>query len=298
MSQAAEPAQHPEQRDPGALAKTLRQLDHLVPRQQVRGGRPSDPLWTNLGTLLDESRLVAVLDRLIEHYQAGPDRSPDRPGAPVAAHALISRAALPAAALGAAVFGLRRLPLPQLADLAIRWPDGRAPVDGIAIAGGELLVLAEDELAGQDGVRVVPDLAVLHKELLVTVHDAYRPLVELTSGLGHRGLRALWQVVSDRIATGHLRAGRVLGEQARAKAEVELLLAAADKPLLQAPVWLEVEHGGVEHVFKQLSVCCLAYKTPQRPAAYCATCPLLGPHEAAELLRGRINQAAPARAGA
>lgn len=272
----------------GAVADTLRRLDPLIPNQQLHYGAPTGAQWINLGRLVDDGLLVDALERLTAHYQAGVDR----PGVPMAAHALVNRAALPAAALGAAVFGLRRLPLPRLAQLAVRWLDGGARVDGIAIAGGELLVLPDDELAGQDGVRVVADVEALHNELLAGVYDAYRPLVELTSRLGHRGQRALWQVVSDRVATGYVRAGRVLGEQARAKAEVEQLLAAADKPLLQHPVWLEVEHDGVEHVFKQLSVCCLAYKTPVRPEAYCATCPLLDPSESAELLRHRM--AAPA----
>lgn len=292
MSQAVKPADQQDERDSSALADTLRRLDPLVPRQDVRHGRPTEAQWTNLGALVDEGLLVDVLERLADHFQAGSGLFTERPGSPMAAHALIARAALPAAALGAAVFGLRRLPLPRLGDLAVRWPDGGARVDAVAIADAELLVLPNDELAGRDGVRVVPDLQAMHKELLAGVYDIYRPLVELTSRLGHRGLRALWQVVSDRVATGHVRAGRVLGRQAMAKAEVEQLMASADKPLLQQPVWLEVEHDGVEHVFKQLSVCCLAYKTPVRPEAYCATCPLLGPGESVRLLRSRMTTSA------
>ncbi|MCW2632651.1 MAG: FhuF 2Fe-2S C-terminal domain [Pseudonocardia sp.] len=288
MSQAVKPVDQQEERRPSALADTLRRLDQLVPRQAVLHGRPAGPEWTNLGTLVDDGLLVDVLERLADHFHAAPDQSTVRPGSPLAAHALIARAALPAAALGAAVFGLRRLPLPRLGDLAVRWADSGARVDAIAIADAELLVLPDDELAGHEGVRVVPDLDAMHKELMAGVYDIYRPLVELTSRLGHRGLRALWQVVSDRVATGHIRAGRVLGRQAAAKAEVEQLLTIADKPLLQQPVWLEVEHDGVEHVFKQLSVCCLAYKTPARPDGYCATCPLLGPGESETLLRSRM----------
>ncbi len=284
MSRSAEPTHPSGDRDAAPLRDTLRRLDPLVPGQSLRHGAPDGPHWTSLDTMLDHSQVRGALDGLTAYYQAGHDRL----GTPLAAHALISRLALPAAAMGAAVFALRRLPLPRLADLSVRWHPDAARIAEIAFADAELLVLPDDELGRAAGVRVVPDVATLQKELLAAVYEVYRPLVELISQLGHRGLRALWQVVSDRVAAGPLRAGRLLGDEARAKAEVQQLLTTAAKPLFQEPVWLDVHDGEHEHVFKQLSVCCLAYKSSARPEQYCLTCPLLSPEDIEKRLHGRL----------
>lgn len=82
MSQAVKQADQQPERHSSALADTLRRLDPLVPNQAVRHGRPTGAEWTNLGALVDEGLLVDALERLADHFQAGPDRSTARPGSP------------------------------------------------------------------------------------------------------------------------------------------------------------------------------------------------------------------------
>jgi hypothetical protein len=269
--------------DEHPLARTLAGVAASLPAWQVWVGRPEGPAWTRYDDACEERSVARRLDELDRHY---------RGGLPVAAHSLVGRiAGPPATIMAAAVFRERRLPLVAPDGLALRWVDEghAARADTVAIWPPRMAVLPDDPAAGLPGVTTVADLGDLQRELAAQVHRLAGPLVELASRLGRRGRRALWQRLADALAAGYVQAGRAIGDTERARAETAATLGPdAPGPLRLTPDWLEVEHGGAQHLFKRKSVCCLVYRTPEYSDEYCTTCPLLQRDEAIERLRRHV----------
>lgn len=263
-------AEHP-------MAGTTARLAELLPTWPVRLGTPDGPGWHRYPDLLTDIAVGGLLDALDDRLGGG---------RALAAQTLVGRVAGPlSTVLAAAVFTERRLPAVEPDGLVLRGLDGGDEPAGLALAGTAMSVLPGDPAAGHPDVSVLPDLAALQLALTTGLHHLFEPLVDTVSRCGRRGRRALWQAVADRIAIGHLLAGKHGGEEDRARRETDATLAGGPRPLTLTVDWLDLEHLGTRALFKRKSVCCLYYKSVEYRDEYCTTCPLLPREESVHRLQ-------------
>jgi hypothetical protein len=246
----------------------------LAGRPEVVVGAGTGPGWVPWPELARPERAGEFVERTAAWCGGAPTATARTAAVTLLAGDLASALAGP---LAAALVAQRRAVLVDAGQVAIR--PGRDGVAALALDGPVLGVLAGDPLAGQDGVRTLPDAGALcravadgYVTLLAPVLDALRPFAR-------RGPRGLWAEVADRLTGAVFLAARAAGGDG--PAEVAALLDAAPAVLRHPVSWVDVPVRGGQVAWKRRTVCCLAYQTPRFAGQYCATCPLVPAAETA-----------------
>ncbi|WKV71189.1 (2Fe-2S)-binding protein [Streptomyces sp. PCS3-D2] len=161
----------------------------------------------------------------------------------------------------------RRVPRLPVAEVSFHRTLGR-----MSVHVGSFACLPDDPAADLPGARVVPDEEALRAEVRAAVALHLEPLLEGFGPRLRRGRRALWGMVTDEVVEGLWYAGRVLGEESRATAELEALLPGSTAPYTGGAGFRTLPGpDGVELPTRDRASCCLFYTI--RPEDTCVTCP-------------------------
>ncbi|MCJ1680128.1 (2Fe-2S)-binding protein [Streptomyces sp. APSN-46.1] len=161
----------------------------------------------------------------------------------------------------------RRVPRLPAAQVAFHRTLGRMAVhvEGFAC-------LPDDPAAALPGARVVPDEEALREEVRAAVAQHLGPVLEGFGPRMRRGRRALWGMVTDEVVESLWYAGRLLGEEHRAMAELEALLPGSTAPYTGGAGFRTLAGpNGEELPTRDRASCCLFYTI--RPEDTCVTCP-------------------------
>ncbi|MFJ4471871.1 (2Fe-2S)-binding protein [Streptomyces sp. NPDC089424] len=189
-----------------------------------------------------------------------------------------------------ASFGLHRYAWPACLLITVPWFLGRRvpryPVthvsydrDAPGFDMGHLMVrphgfacLPDDPAATLPGATVVPDEEALRAEVRAAVAEHLEPVLAAFGPRMRRRGRALWGMATDEIVEGLWYVAHLLGEEDRARNELELLLPGATKPYAGSAAFRELTGPGGEKLpTRDRASCCMFYTL--RPEDTCATCP-------------------------
>ncbi|MDJ0383676.1 (2Fe-2S)-binding protein [Streptomyces sp. G-G2] len=182
-------------------------------------------------------------------------------------------------------FGLHRYAWPACLLVTVPWLLERRvphlPADQVAFhrtAGrmsvrvAEFACLPGDPAAALPGARVVPDEDALRAEVRAAVAGHLTPVLEGFAPRMRRGRRALWGMVTDEIVESLWYVGQLLGEEARTRAELDLLLPGSTAPYTGGSGFRTLTGpAGEELPTRDRAGCCLFYTV--RPQDTCTTCP-------------------------
>ncbi|MFI6348371.1 (2Fe-2S)-binding protein [Streptomyces sp. NPDC050560] len=182
-------------------------------------------------------------------------------------------------------FSLHRYAWPACLLFTVPWflhrrvPD--IPLDATAVrrGGGPLAVRVEsfsclpgDPAATLPGARVMPDEEALRARVREAVATHLGPLLEGFGPLMRRRGRALWGLATDEITEGLWYAGRVLGAEPRARADLRRLLPGGTAPFAGAAAFRGLAApDGTALTTRDRASCCMFYTL--RPQDTCVTCP-------------------------
>jgi hypothetical protein len=182
-------------------------------------------------------------------------------------------------------FGLHRYAWPACLLITVPWflrrrvprvPVGRVSfqraVGRMTARINEFACLPGDPAAVLPEARVVPDEAALRAEVREAVAEHLTPVLDGFGPRMQRGPRALWGLATDEIVEGLWHVGRLLGEERRARAELEQLLPGAVAPYTGKAGFRELAGPNGESLpTRDRASCCLFYTL--RPEDTCVTCP-------------------------
>lgn len=164
-------------------------------------------------------------------------------------------------------FVSRRVPRLPAADVSFQRAEHRLAVRPLAFA-----CLPDDPAAHLPGARVVPDEEALRAEVRAAVAEHMEPVLNGFGPRMRRRGRALWGMATDEIVEGIWYVAELLGEQDRARRELELLLPGGTKPYVGTAGFRELTGPGGEALpTRDRASCCMFYTI--RPAELCDTCP-------------------------
>ncbi|WP_320775124.1 (2Fe-2S)-binding protein [Streptomyces sp. CRN 30] len=164
-------------------------------------------------------------------------------------------------------FLVRRVPRFPVEDVAFHRGEGR-----LAVRTGTFACLPDDPAAGLPGARVVPDEDALRAEVRAAVAEHLEPLLGGFGPRMRRRGRALWALATDEIVEGLWYLAHLLGEEERAKRELELLLPGATRPYVGSAAFRDLTGPNGESLpTRDRASCCMFYTL--RPEDTCATCP-------------------------
>ncbi|CAL9384400.1 (2Fe-2S)-binding protein [Streptomyces sp. enrichment culture] len=191
-----------------------------------------------------------------------------------------------------ASFGLHRYAWPACLLITVPWflhrrvpryPvthvsfDRTAPglaVGRMAVRPDTFACLPGDPAAALPGARVVPDEDALRAEVRTAVAEHLEPLLVSFGPRMRRRGRALWGMATDEIVESLWYVGQLLGEDARAVRELELLLPGSTTPYVGAAAFRRPAGPAGEPApspTRDRVSCCMFYTL--RPEDICATCP-------------------------
>ncbi|MFH9424474.1 (2Fe-2S)-binding protein [Streptomyces sp. NPDC017529] len=161
----------------------------------------------------------------------------------------------------------RRVPRLPVQDVAHHRELGR-----MAVRVRSFACLPGDPAAELPGARVVPDEEALRGEVRGAVAEHLGPVLDGFRPLLRRGPRALWGMASDEIVEGLWYVGHLLGEEARATAELARLLPGGTAPYVGGAAFRELTGpDGAALATRDRASCCMFYTL--RPEDTCVTCP-------------------------
>ncbi|MCS0635430.1 (2Fe-2S)-binding protein [Streptomyces sp. LP05-1] len=161
----------------------------------------------------------------------------------------------------------RRVPRVPAADVSFERVRGR-----MAVRVRQFACLPGDPAAALPGARVVPDEEALRAEVRAAVAEHLDPVLGGFGPRMRRGKRALWGMVTDEIVESLWYVSHLLGEESRARTELELLLPGATKPYVGTAAFRELTGpDGTPLPTRDRASCCLFYTV--RPDDTCVTCP-------------------------
>lgn len=164
-------------------------------------------------------------------------------------------------------FLVRRVPRFPAEHVALQREQGR-----LAVRTGAFACLPDDPAADLPGARVVPDEGALRAEVRAAVAEHLEPLLGGFGPRMRRRGRALWAMATDEIVEGLWYVAHLLGEEERAKRELELLLPGATRPYVGSAAFRELTGPNGESLpTRDRASCCMFYTL--RPEDTCATCP-------------------------
>ncbi|WP_344003163.1 (2Fe-2S)-binding protein [Streptomyces thermocarboxydovorans] len=169
-------------------------------------------------------------------------------------------------------FLLRRVPRYPVTHVSF---DRTAPglaVGRMAVRPAGFACLPGDPAADLPGARVVPDEDALRAEVRAAVSEHLEPVLTGFGPRMRRRGRALWGMATDEVVESLWYVARLLGEEERARRELELLLPGTTKPYVGAAAFRPTTGpaGEPAHTRDRVS-CCMFYTL--RPDEVCATCP-------------------------
>ncbi|WP_037858873.1 (2Fe-2S)-binding protein [Streptomyces sp. NRRL S-340] len=184
-----------------------------------------------------------------------------------------------------ASFGLHRYAWPACLLFTVPWflhrRVPRLPVTHVWYdrAAGRMTVrpvsfacLPDDPAAALPGARVVPGEEALRAEVRAAVAEHLDPVLTGFGPRMRRRGRALWGMATDEVVEGLWYVAHLLGEQERARHELELLLPGATRPYVGSAAFRELTGPDGEALpTRDRASCCMFYTV--RPEDTCATCP-------------------------
>lgn len=167
----------------------------------------------------------------------------------------------------------RRVPRLPARNAAFHQARGR-----FAVRVEEFACLPGDPAAALSGARVVADEEALRAEARGALAEHFETVLAGFGPRMRRGRRALWGMVTDEIVEGLWYVAALLGEEARALAELDRLMPGTAKPYAPyagAANFRELrgsaEACGGARATRDRVTCCLFYTL--RPQDTCLTCP-------------------------
>ncbi|MGW2930656.1 (2Fe-2S)-binding protein [Streptomyces sp. NPDC001156] len=184
-----------------------------------------------------------------------------------------------------ASFGLHRYAWPACLLITVPWFLSRRvprfPVEHVAfhrtlgrlaVRTGTFACLPDDPAAALPGALVVADEEALRAEVRTAVAEHLDPVL---AGFGppmRRRGRALWGMATDEVVEGLWYVAGLLGDERRARHELELLLPGRTKPFAGSAAFRELTGSNGDSLSTRDRVtCCMFYTL--RPEETCATCP-------------------------
>ncbi|MET9440409.1 (2Fe-2S)-binding protein [Streptomyces sp. NPDC006610] len=170
---------------------------------------------------------------------------------------------------------LRRVPRYPVTHVSYSRTVPGLSMGGIAVRPGSFACLPGDPAAALPGATVVADETALRAEVRAAVAEHLEPVLAGFGPRMRRRGRALWGMATDEVVEGLDHVGLLLGEQERARRELELLLPGATEPYVgsaafRAPAGPAAD--GAQPTRDRVS-CCMFYTV--RPEDICANCPRL-----------------------
>ncbi|MFH9569240.1 (2Fe-2S)-binding protein [Streptomyces sp. NPDC017454] len=146
------------------------------------------------------------------------------------------------------------------------------PLGRMAVRPAGFACLPGDPAATLPGARVVADEEALRTEVRAAVAEHLEPVLAGFGPRMRRRGRALWGMATDEVVEGLWYVAHLLGEQERARHELELLLPGATKPYVGDAAFRELKGPDGEPLHtRDRASCCMFYTL--RPEDTCATCP-------------------------
>ncbi|MBQ0883276.1 (2Fe-2S)-binding protein [Streptomyces sp. RT42] len=166
----------------------------------------------------------------------------------------------------------RRVPRYPAAHVAYDRSAAGLPLGRMAVRPAGFACLPGDPAVALPGARVVADEEALRAEVRAAVAEHLEPVLAGFGPRMRRRGRALWGMATDEVVEGLWYVAHLLGEQERARHELELLLPGATKPYVGDAAFRELTgpDGRPLHTRDRAS-CCMFYTV--RPEDTCATCP-------------------------
>ncbi|RSS42238.1 (2Fe-2S)-binding protein [Streptomyces sp. WAC08241] len=148
----------------------------------------------------------------------------------------------------------------------------------MAVRIEEFACLPGDPAAALPGARVVADEEALRAEVRSSLAEHFEAILDGFGSRMRRGRRALWGMATDEIVEGLWYVGTLLGEERRAREELELLMpgtAKPYKPYAGSAGFRELPGAGgpdsAPLTTRDRATCCFFYTV--RPEDTCVTCP-------------------------
>ncbi|CAL9636337.1 (2Fe-2S)-binding protein [Streptomyces sp. enrichment culture] len=166
----------------------------------------------------------------------------------------------------------RRVPRLPAARVACDRTAAGLPLGRMALRPAGFACLPGDPAAALPGARVVADEEALRAAVRASVAEHLEPVLAGFGPRMRRRGRALWGMATDEVVEGLWYVAHLLGEQERARRELELLLPGATRPYVGDAAFRELKgpDGQPLHTRDRAS-CCMFYTL--RPEDTCATCP-------------------------
>lgn len=161
----------------------------------------------------------------------------------------------------------RRVPRLPVGAVSVHRTSGRMTAEVT-----EFACLPGDPAATLPQARTVPDEEALRAEVRSAVAAHLAPVLDGFRPRMRRGPRALWGMVTDEVTEGLWHLGGMLGEERRARSELELLLPGAAAPYAGGAAFRELAGPRGEALATRDRVSCCFFYT-LRPAEACLTCP-------------------------
>ncbi|MCX4420548.1 (2Fe-2S)-binding protein [Streptomyces mirabilis] len=184
-----------------------------------------------------------------------------------------------------ASFGLHRYAWPACLLITVPWfllrRVPRLPVERVtfqrtlgrmAVRVEEFACLPDDPAARLPGARVVPDEEALRAEVRAAATEHLEPVLGGFGPRTRRRGRALWGMATDEVVEGLWYVAELLGEERRARRELELLLPGATLPYVGSAAFRDLSGPNGESLpTRDRASCCFFYTL--RPEDTCVTCP-------------------------
>ncbi|WP_053913817.1 (2Fe-2S)-binding protein [Streptomyces sp. SCSIO 75703] len=259
-----------------AVAASYARLSQVLPGLAVTEPAAGDALPAGGGWAAAEDLAAggAVLESFLAWDEAQVLRDYGRRARPdVVASFGLHRYAWPACLLITVPWFLhRRVPRYPVADVAY---DRTAPglaLGRLAARPSGFACLPGDPAAALPGARVVADEEALRAEVRTAVAEHLEPVLAGFGPRMRRRGRALWGMATDEVVEGLWYVAHLLGEQERARRELELLLPGATAPYVGTAAFRELTGPDGEPLHtRDRASCCMFYTV--RPEDTCATCP-------------------------
>ncbi|WP_155053643.1 (2Fe-2S)-binding protein [Streptomyces blattellae] len=166
----------------------------------------------------------------------------------------------------------RRVPRFHVTDVAYDRTTPGVDIGRLAVRAHSVACLPGDPAAALPGARVVADEEALRGEVREAVAEHLAPVLAGFGPRMRRRGRALWGMATDEVVEGLWYIAEVLGEQERARRELELLLPGATKPYVGSAAFRELTGPDGEPLpTRDRASCCMFYTLD--PEDTCATCP-------------------------
>ncbi|MFV0132958.1 (2Fe-2S)-binding protein [Streptomyces sp. HMX87] len=166
----------------------------------------------------------------------------------------------------------RRVPRCPVTHVSYDRTAAGLPLGRMAVRPTGFACLPGDPAAALPGARVVPDEEALRAEVRAAVAEHLEPVLAGFGPRMRRRGRALWGMATDEVVEGLWYVAHLLGEQERARHELELLLPGATRPYVGTAAFRELKGPDGEPLHtRDRASCCMFYTV--RPEDTCATCP-------------------------